>query len=222
MNSLYSSLPGLCARSFGFLLPNQFWRNLACLINGLTCNGYGRRDVRELSTKRDFTWKFYYSVQRDVTKERVDKTPVQTLACQLSSTLMQRLFPFNQDTRVKKTLIQTLHACQLSSKSCYRLTRTWELIKLLYKLLLVNSHATPGLVWTFSWNISLNICNTSSIMQILFSFDQDRRVEKTVRKTLACQFSSTLKQFCYRITRTCKLTRVEIPQTLINSSCRLR
>ena len=196
MNSLYSSLPGLCARSFGFLLPDQFWRNLACLINGLTCNGYGRRDVRELSTKRDFTWKFYYSVQWDVTKERIDKTPVQTqLACQLSSTLMQLLFSFNQNTRVKKTLIQTLHACQLSSKSCSRLTRTWELRKLLYKFLLVNSHATPGLVWTFSWNISLNICNTSSIMQILFSFDQDRRVEKTVIQLWLVNFHQLSNNF---------------------------
>ena len=54
---------------------------------------------------------------------RVEKTLIQTLACQLSSTLMQLLFSFDQDTRVVKTLIQTL-ACQFS-----------------YKPLLVNSHA---------------------------------------------------------------------------------
>ena len=45
---------------------------------------------------------------------RVEKTLIQTLACQLSSTLMQLLFSFDQDMRVEKTLIQTL-ACQLSS-----------------------------------------------------------------------------------------------------------
>ena len=41
------------------------------------------------------------------------------------STLMQLLFSFDQDTRVKTTLIQTL-ACQLSCNSCSRLTRTWN------------------------------------------------------------------------------------------------
>ena len=44
----------------------------------------------------------------------VEKTLIQTLACQLSSTLMQLLLSFDQDMRVEKTLIQTL-ACQLSS-----------------------------------------------------------------------------------------------------------
>ena len=38
----------------------------------------------------------------------------ETRACQLSPTLTQLLFSFDQDMRVKKTLIQTL-ACQLSS-----------------------------------------------------------------------------------------------------------
>ena len=40
---------------------------------------------------------------------RVEKTLIQTLACQLSST-----FSFDLDMRVKKTLIQSL-VCQLSS-----------------------------------------------------------------------------------------------------------
>ena len=43
----------------------------------------------------------------------VEKTLIQTLASQLSSTLMQLLFSFDQDMRVEKTLIQTL-ASQLS------------------------------------------------------------------------------------------------------------
>ena len=46
--------------------------------------------------------------------KRIEKTRIQTLACQLSSTLMRLLFSFDQDMRVEKILIQTL-ACQLSS-----------------------------------------------------------------------------------------------------------
>ena len=81
---------------------------------------------------------------------RVKKTSIQTLACQLSSTLMQLLFSFDQDMRVKKTSIQTL-ACQLSS----------------------------------------------TLMQLLFSFDQDMGVEKTLIQSLACQLSSTLMQLLF-------------------------
>ena len=46
--------------------------------------------------------------------QTVQKTLIQTLASQLSSTLMQLLFWFDKDTRVEKTVIQTL-ACQLLS-----------------------------------------------------------------------------------------------------------
>ena len=52
---------------------------------------------------------------------------------------MQLLFSFDQDVRVQKTLIQTL-ACQLSCNSCSRLTRTVKLENLSYKLWFVNSH----------------------------------------------------------------------------------
>jgi hypothetical protein len=45
---------------------------------------------------------------------RVEKTLMQTLASQLSSTLMQLLFSFDWSMRVEKTLMQTL-ASQLSS-----------------------------------------------------------------------------------------------------------
>ena len=43
---------------------------------------------------------------------RVKKTLIQTIACQVSSALIQLLFSFDQDMRVKKTLIQTI-ACQI-------------------------------------------------------------------------------------------------------------
>jgi hypothetical protein len=44
----------------------------------------------------------------------VEKTLMQTLASQLSSTLMQLLFSFDRDMEFEKTLVQTL-ASQLSS-----------------------------------------------------------------------------------------------------------
>ena len=41
-------------------------------------------------------------------------------------------------------------------------------------------------------------CQFSSIlMQLLFSFDQDMRVEKTLIQTLTCQLSSTLMQLLF-------------------------
>ena len=57
---------------------------------------------------------------------RVEKGLMQTLASQLSSTLMQLLFSFDQGMRVEKTLLQNL-ASQLSCNSCYRLTRVLEM-----------------------------------------------------------------------------------------------
>jgi hypothetical protein len=45
---------------------------------------------------------------------RGEKTLIQTLTSQLSSTLMQLLFSFDRGMRVEKTLMQTL-ACELSS-----------------------------------------------------------------------------------------------------------
>ena len=38
---------------------------------------------------------------------------------------------------------------------------------------------------------------SSTLMQLLFSFDQDMRVEKTLIKTLSCQLSSTLMQLLF-------------------------
>ena len=80
---------------------------------------------------------------------RVEKTLMQTLASQLSSTLMQILFSFDRDMRVEKTLMQTscfsdstlmqtlasqiscklslLNSHQLSCNSCSRLTVLREL-----------------------------------------------------------------------------------------------
>ena len=45
-------------------------------------------------------------------------------------------------------------------------------------------------------------------MQLLFSFDQDMRVEKTLTQTLACQFSSLLTQLLPCLIGTRKLKNV--------------
>ena len=69
---------------------------------------------------------------------------MQTLACQLSSTLMQLLFSFDRDTTVEKTLMQTL-ACQLFStlmQLLFSFDRSRQLRKLSCKISLANSNAT--------------------------------------------------------------------------------
>ena len=68
----------------------------------------------------------------------------------------QLLFSFDQDMSHESwENSQTNSRLSTLINSCSRLTRTWELRKLSYKLSLVNSH------------------------QLLLSFDQDMRVEKT-------------------------------------------
>ena len=135
------------------------------------------------------------------------------------STLMQLLFSFDRDMRVEKTLIQSL-ASQLSCNSCSRLTGTCELRKLSCKLLLINSHATLVLVWPghASWeNYHANSC-LSTLMQLLFSFDRDMRVEKTLIQTLASQLSCNS---CSRLTGTCELRKLSCKLLLINSHATL-
>ena len=135
------------------------------------------------------------------------------------STLMQLLFSFDRDMGVEKTLIQTL-ASQLSCNPCSRLTGTCELRKLSCKLLLINSHATLVLVWPghASWeNSHTNSC-LSTLMQLLFSFDRDMRVEKTLVQTLAYQLSCNS---CSRLTGTCELRKLSYKLLLINSHATL-
>jgi hypothetical protein len=150
---------------------------------------------------------------------------MQTLASQLSSTLMQLLFSFDQGGLRK-------HSCKLSLLST-----------------LINSHATLVLFWPGheSWEnshtdtrfstlinsrVTLDSCSlltgaqklrtlmqtlasqlSSTLMQLLFSFDRGTRVEKTLMQTLASQLSSTLMQLLFSFDRG---TRVEktLMQTL--------
>jgi hypothetical protein len=157
---------------------------------------------------------------------RVEKTLMQTLASQLSSTLMQLLFSF------EKILMQTL-ASQLSRNSCSRLTGTCELRKLSCTLSLLNSRATLVLVWPghVSWENSrfstLNSHATlvlvwenshansrfSTLMQLLFSFDRDMWVEKTLMHTLASQLLSTLMQLLFSFDRGMRVEKT-LMQTL--------
>ena len=83
--------------------------------------------------------------------------------------------------------LSLLNSHQLSSNSCSRLTGPWELRKLSCKLSLLNSHATLVLVWPGheSWENSDANSRFSTLMQLLFSFDQGMRVEKTLMQTLA-------------------------------------
>ena len=76
---------------------------------------------------------------------RVEKTLIQTLACQLSRTLMQLLSAFDQDMRVEKTLVQTL--------SCH------------------NSHNTHRrLIWAFKFLLDIiTVCSMRLQMEMLLT-----------------------------------------------------
>ncbi len=108
----------------------------------------------------------------------VEKTFMQTLACQLSSTLMQLLFSFDRVTRVEKTRMQTLlrNSHQLSCNSCSRLTGSRELRKLSTvscKLSLLNSHAIM-LVPVWSGNESWE--NSMHALSLLNSYQLDKQI----------------------------------------------
>jgi hypothetical protein len=80
------------------------------------------------------------------------------------------LFSFDQAMKVEKTLIETL-ACQLSCNSCSRLIKQWKLRKLSCKLSLVNSHATLVLVWPgFSWRESWWELRSDSLHESFLNF----------------------------------------------------
>ena len=110
---------------------------------------------------------------------RVEKTLIQILASQLLSTLMQLLSSFDQDMRVEKTLIQTL-ASQLLSTLMQLL---WENSHW-YKLSLVISHQLQCDIQTLASQLS------STFMQLLFLFVQDMRVVKTLIQSFTCNLSS--------------------------------
>ena len=57
----------------------------------------------------------------------------------------------------------------------------------------------------------------STIMQLLFSFDQDVRVEKTLIQTLASQLSSTLIQVLFSFDQDKKVEKLSYKLSLLNS-----
>ena len=115
---------------------------------------------------------------------KVEKTLIQTLTCQLSSTFMQLLFSFDQDMKVEKTLIQTL-ACQLLS----------TLMQLLFSFD-QDMRVEKTLIQTLACQLS------STLIQLLFSFDQDTRVKKLSYKLSLVNFHSRLTRTL--LTGTCK------------------
>ena len=54
----------------------------------------------------------------------------------------------------------------------------------------------------------------STLMQLLFSFDQDMKVEKTLIQTLACQLSSTLMQPLFLLDQVLRVEKT-LMQTLV-------
>jgi hypothetical protein len=77
---------------------------------------------------------------------RVEKTFMQILASQLSSTLVQFLFSFDRGMRVEKNLMQTL-ASQHSSTLVQLLFSFDRGMRVSCKLSLLNSRAILVLVW---------------------------------------------------------------------------
>jgi hypothetical protein len=101
---------------------------------------------------------------------KVEKTLMQTFACQLSCNSCSRLI---KQWKFRKFSCKLSLACQLSCNSCSRLIKQWKLRKLSWKLSLLNSHATFVLVWSSneSWENSHGNSRFSTLMQLLFSFE---------------------------------------------------
>ena len=131
------------------------WHQLSLRLNGAW-------ELRELSCKLSLLNSHQLSSSFDQ-RMRVERTLVQTLASQLSSTLIL-VWPAHESWE---------NSCANSRFSTLiyshpRLTGAWELRELLCKLSLLNSHLLSS------------------------SFDQRMRVETTLVQTLASQLSSTL------------------------------
>jgi hypothetical protein len=86
---------------------------------------------------------------------------------------------------------------------------------------LINSHATLVLVWPGheSWENSHANSRFSTLMQLLFSFDRDMRVEKTLTQTLASQLSSTLMQLLFSFDRGRRVEKTPMQTLASQLSC---
>ena len=60
---------------------------------------------------------------------------------------------------------------------------------------------------------------SSTLMQLLFSFDQDMRVEKTLIQTLACQLSSILMQLLFSFDQDMKVEKTLVQTLACQLSC---
>ena len=81
---------------------------------------------------------------------RVEKILMQTLAYQLSSTLMRLLFSFDRGTRAEKIFMQTL-ACQLSS------ILVWLGLKLFYNMYFLQKNVLQQIQNPF-WFPKYDLC----------------------------------------------------------------
>ena len=85
---------------------------------------------------------------------------------------------------------------------------------------LIKSRVTLVLIWPGheNWENSHTNSRLLTLMQLLFSFDQHMRIEKTLIQTLACWLSCN---FCSRLTRTRELRKLSYNLSLVNSHATL-
>ena len=149
---------------------------------------------------------------------RVEKTLIQTLACQLSSTLMQLLFSFDQNISCKLSLLSTL----INSHATLVLVWPGQAMrarKLSYKLSLGNSHLTLGheswpkhLIQTLSLVNSHQLsCNSCSRLTRTWEL---RKLSYKLSLVNSHQLSCNS---CSRLTRTWELRKLSYKLSLVNS-----
>ena len=127
----------------------------------------------------------------------IEKIPIQTLASQLLSTLMQLLFSFEKDVRFVKTVIKTL-ACQLSCNSCSCLIRTRELKKtsiqtLAFQLLstrLSTASPSPAMASPTRAPYFTRVCGMGPNWTVFYQQKAPRPASSVLQNVSALRFSS--------------------------------
>ena len=246
---------------------NSHWNSRFSTLVQLSCNSCSRLtrtwELRKLSLKLSLLnshatlMQLLFLFDQDM---RVEKTVIETLASQLSCNSHATLVLVwpghesweNSHANSRFSTLINSHATlvlvwpgheswenshwnsrfstlmQLSCNSCSCLTRTWELRKLSLKLSLLNSHATlMQLLFLFDQDMrvektlmqTLASQLSSTLMQLLFLFDQDMRVEKTLMQTLASQLSSTLMQLLFLFDQDMRVEKTLIETLASQLSC---
>ena len=110
---------------------------------------------------------------------------MQTLTCQLSSTLMQLLFWFDQDMTVEKTFIQTL-SCQLSSTFMQQNLLSFDQDTTVEKNQTYNSHD--------AFLVPIN--QLSNIYSYMFALSIQTDIQQQVRQQLQQQTEHQIPKSC--------------------------